>query len=68
MTAEELRKIFQNDKNLTIEEVQNILCELKQDCFNETYKALNKETEDFYYGEINAFYICLDLLEKVDNK
>lgn len=66
MTAEELQKILQDDKKLTIEDVQGILWELKQDCFNETYKALNKETENFYHGEINAFYICLDLLEKVD--
>ena len=24
--------------------------------------------EKFYYGEANAFYICLDLLEKVDKE
>ena len=68
MTAEELQKILQDDKKLTIEDVQGILWGLKEDCFGEIDKDLDKEKENFYYGEVNAFYICLDLLEKVDNK
>lgn len=68
MTAEELQKILLDDKKLTIEDVQSILWELKEDCLNEIDKDLPKEKENFYYGEVNAFYICLDLLEKVDNK
>ena len=67
MTAEELQKIIQDDKKLTIDEVQGILWGLKEDCFSEIDKDLPKEKENFYYGEANAFYICLNLLEKVDN-
>ena len=68
MTAKELQNICRSSKKLTIEEVQDILWELKEDCFNETLKDLKKGQEYFYYGEINAFYICLNLLEKVEGE
>ena len=68
MTAKELQNICRSSKKLTIEEVQDILWELKEDCFNETLKDLKKGQEDFYYGEINAFYICLNRLEKVEGE
>lgn len=66
MTAKELQNIYSSSKKLTIEEVQDILWELKEDCFNETLKDIKESKENFYYGEINAFYICLNLLEKVE--
>ncbi len=66
MEASELQSILNSDKKLTVKEVQNILYELKQDCFNEIYKGLNKDKEQWYYGETNAFFICLDLLGKVE--
>ena len=68
MTAKELQSKCRSSKKLTIEEVQDILWELKEDCFNETLKDLKKEQECFYDGEINAFHICLNLLEKVEEK
>ena len=68
MTAKELQSKCRSIKKLTIEEVQDILWELKEDCFNETLKDLKKEQECFYDGEINAFYICLNLLEKVEEE
>ena len=68
MIAKELQSKCRSIKKLTIEEVQDILWELKEDCFNETLKDLKKGQEDFYHGEINAFYICLNLLEKVEEE
>ena len=64
MTTEELQKILQSDEQLSLNEVKQIIYELKNDCvqYNEDqFKA------GFYNGELNAFYICLDLLEKVDS-
>ena len=64
MTDDKLREILQSDKSLSLNEAKEIIYELKNDCiqYNEdTYKA------GFYNGELNAFYICLDLLEKVDS-
>lgn len=65
MTTEQLQAYLQSDKQLTLRAVQNIIYELKNDCvvFKEnTYEA------GFYNGEMNAFYICLDLLAKVERK
>lgn len=64
MTTEELQKILQSDEQLSLNEVKQIIYELKNDCvqYNEDqFKA------GFYNGELNAFYLCLDLLEKVDS-
>lgn len=68
MTAKDLQSILRSPKKLTIEKVRDILWELREDCFNETLKDLKKGQEDFYHGEINAFYICLNLLEKVEEE
>lgn len=63
MTTEKLQQILQSDKALTLNEVKEIIYELKNDCVvfrEDRYEA------GFYNGELNAFYICLDLLEKVN--
>lgn len=63
MTTEKLQQILQSDKELTLSEVKEIIYELKNDCVmfkEDRYEA------GFYNGEQNAFYICLDLLEKVN--
>ena len=88
MTPAELQKILQSDEKLSVEQVKEIIWQLKEDCYKEVYK-LKKEQEEaesikleewgmdekmdfsvssysrekFYYGEANAFYICLDLLD-----
>lgn len=95
MKPAELQEILQSDKNLTIQEVKEIIWQLKNDCFEEVSKLKNEQKENkdnpinikewgveqkvdyilqpylaekYYYGETNAFYICLDLLEKVGDK
>lgn len=76
MKSSELHEIL-DDKNrkLTLDELKQVIYELKQDCHNETYKLLEEydnwgcEQKDyirdnsFYNGEINAFQIVLDLLK-----
>ncbi len=66
MTTEKLQKILQSDEQLSLDEVKQILYELKNDLIG-NFDIENKYEAGFNAGEINAFYICLDLLEKVDN-
>ena len=65
MTAEQLQAYLQSDKQLTLRAVQNIIYELKNDCV--VFKE-NAYEAGFYNGEMNAFYICLDLLAKVEDR
>lgn len=61
MTVEELHAELEKD-SLTLEEVREIIYKLKNDCVRfdkDAYKA------GFYNGQMNAFYIALDLLAKV---
>lgn len=63
MITEKLQEILSSDEQLSLDDVKEIIYELKNDCcqFHEhEYRA------GFYNGEMNAFYICLDLLDKVD--
>ena len=73
MTPSELQKILRSDEKLTVKQVKEIIWQLKSDCLEFQNKLFDKELEKnrynreygFYDGEANAFYICLDLLEKV---
>lgn len=80
MTFEELHEILDNENyKLSLKELQQVICELKQDCHNETYKILKEydnwgceqidyvRDNSYYNGEVNAFQIALDLLEHLDN-
>lgn len=63
MTTQRLQEILQGDKQLALKEIRQIIYELKND--------MVKFTEDPYEagwnnGSMNAFYICLDLLDKLD--
>lgn len=63
MTTQRLQEILQSDKQITLEQIKNIIYELKND--------MVKFVEDPYQagwnnGSMNAFYICLDLLDKLD--
>lgn len=61
MNVEKLHEALEKD-SLTIEEVRAIIYELKNDCVRFEKDAY---TAGFYNGEMNAFYIALDLLSKV---
>ena len=73
MTPAELQKILQSDEKLSVEQVKEIIWQLKNDCLEQQNKLFDKVLEKnkfnrdygFYDGETNAFYICLDLLAKV---
>lgn len=62
MTVDKLRKILSSEQSLSLQNVKDLIYELKNDCIG----CGDKPYEMGYYnGEVNAFYICLDLLSKV---
>lgn len=72
MKASTLQEIIGSEaKKLTIRELTDIIYELKKDCHSELIEAEERNDRRearFYSGEINAFNICLDLLDKVQNQ
>lgn len=78
MTTAELHKILDDKgRRLTLNELKNVLYELTKDCNSFKYKVETKPFKDikseyfnkgYYAGESNAFYICLDLLEHVEEQ
>lgn len=70
MTPEELHEILDNEnKKLIKSELCQTIYDLKNDCFKDYMHAVdtdNKVDISFYSGEINAFQICLDLLEHLE--
>lgn len=66
MTSKELQDVLTSINPLSLKHVKNIIYELKNDVIHKA--ELDNHYECGYYnGEVNAFYICLDLLEKVDS-
>jgi hypothetical protein len=69
MTTAELNEILGDEnRKLTADELKEVIWQLKQDCWGEYYKENAKENANNFKmahlrGEINAFFICLDLLE-----
>ena len=62
MTNGELHDILDDDnKKISLKEFRNILYELIDDCTRETISG----NLQYYQGEINAFYIALDLSEHI---
>lgn len=81
MTFTDLHKILDDENHkLSLDELKQVIYELKQDCFGETNKLRNDRINDtvekddfiykngFYNGEQNAFQIALDLLEHLGEK
>ena len=68
MTKEELHKILDDDsKKISLSEFQEILYRMKEDCFEQINVLDNLDPKtQWYYGEINAFYLALDLSEHID--
>lgn len=72
MTTAELHKILGDEnRKLSLDELKQVIYEMKQDAFNEFGKSLERKSLNrqdirnigFYDGEQNAFQIVLDLLE-----
>lgn len=67
MTFEELHKILDDEnKKITLQEYRKILYDLNVDCLKEKLETLSKYKMGFYNGEINAFYLALDLSEHIE--
>lgn len=65
MTTKELQ-INLRKESLSLDEVKGILNALKNDVLKEQARDdISDAQSHFYGGEGNAFYIALDLLEKV---
>lgn len=72
MTFTDLHKILDDENcKLSLDELKQVIYEMKQDAFNEFGKSLERKSLNrqdirnigFYDGEQNAFQIVLDLLE-----
>ena len=69
MTAQQLQAYLQSEKPLTLGKVKNIIYECKNDIASIGIDVqANPYTAGYYAGESNAFYICLDLLDKVEDR
>ena len=77
MTTAELHKILDDEnRKLSLDELKQVIYEMKLDAFYEFGKSLEAETQTreairaigFYAGEQNAFQLCLDLLEHFRNR
>ena len=68
MTNGELHDILDNEnKKISLKEFRYILWQLKEDCVKQVNKLDVKDPlNQRYYGEINAFYIALDLSEHIE--
>lgn len=65
MTTKELQ-INLDKESLSLDEVKEILNTLKNDVLREQAREdISDAQSHFYGGEGNAFYIALDLLEKI---
>lgn len=71
MTAEQLQAYLQSEKSLTLQKVHSIIYECKNDIAGigtGLDVRANQYTAGYYAGESNAFYLCLDLLDKVEDR
>lgn len=69
MTAQQLQAYLQSEKSLTLGKVKDIIYECKNDIAGIGIDVqANPYTAGYYAGESNAFYICLDLLDKVEDR
>ena len=66
MTANKLHEILESESKLTLQEVKEIIWELKNDCVGAGGEELSHFEAGYYSGEINMAYICLDLLSKME--
>lgn len=64
MTTKELQNELRKE-SLSLSEVKQILFSLKNDVLRKQAEDISESEIHFYGGEGNAFYIALDLLEKV---
>ena len=76
LTVKQVKEIIWQLKNDCFNEINNLRGE-KQECEKLNFEDCGVDSinrafrlyleEKFYNGEANAFYICLDLLEKVED-
>lgn len=75
MTTNELHDILDDEnKKLSLNELREVIYQLKNDVINEAYKYSGRTNKQacyeygYYLGEQNAFYLVLDLLEHLEER
>ena len=69
MTTQQLQAYLQSEESLTLGKVKDIIYECNNDIAGiDIDVQANPYTAGYYAGESNAFYICLDLLDKVEDR
>lgn len=69
MAVRQLQAYLQSEKPLTLQKVKDIIYKCKNDIAGIGIDVqANPYTAGYYAGESNAFYICLDLLDKVEDR
>lgn len=70
MTTVDLHKILDDEnRKLSLNELKQVIYEMKQDCFAEVQQHdVDSRENSYYYGEGNGFQIVLDLLEHFKEK
>lgn len=73
MTTNQLHDILDDEnRKLTIEEIEEVIYQLKNDVINEAYQYTARKNDiaiykyGYYMGEQNAFYLVLDLLKHLE--
>ena len=67
MTNGELHDILDDEnKKISLKEFRNVIYKVINSCASELGKEKNIMARQFYNGEINAFYIALDLSEHIE--
>lgn len=69
MTIAEIHEILDREGYITLDQARQILYQLKCDASQSLLSTSCEESylQGRYGGQVNAFYLCLDLLAKVKN-
>ena len=69
MTIEKLQKILSSDFKFNVQQIKQFIYDMKSDVIEQIFEHNNStEIERFYRGELNAFQICLDLLDHCESE
>jgi hypothetical protein len=65
--TEKVEEILRNNQILTLPNLQELIHELKEEARRNKLSSEHDRQYYFYDGEINAYCLCLDLIERCMN-
>lgn len=74
MTKDELQKILSSENKFKVEQIRQFIYEMREDIYDGLCTHLIEEgfvgkyIEQFCLGKMEAFQLCLDLLDKVESE